>query len=570
MGPNGMVTEQTIRWYEERARGGAGFIMTGAYVVAPAVPAILEREPLRASFATLRTAEHVAGFSKLTDVIHSYDCKLGVQIVAAGPMSGQGPSPSPFPDEAHGKLGLRDMVEGKYAYVEVISREDIHRFTRDLADASARAREAGFDCVELHLAHTVANLVSSFLSPYFNRRTDEYGGNWENRLRFPVETIKAMRKAVGDDFPILARLSSNELLGDLGIVLEDTVNILVPALEEAGVDCFDVSQGSMTHSGQGITIPLYYERGCYIHNAAAVKKVTDKPVIGVGAIFDLDMAEKFLQEDKADVIFFCRQLTADPETPKKYYEGRYEDIRKCIGCLGGCGRPCTINYEMQDEPLPLSPATDRKKVLVIGGGIAGMESARIAALRGHDVTLIEKDSQLGGAVAALSRDPLLSEFGNIVEYLSNQMRRLAIDVRICRDTTVSDIESIKPDAVIVATGSAECIPEVAQDVPGVITHFQALREPKAVGQKVLIWGIYGAELGISLAEKGKDVTILAKSGEGSLGSDFAGVRRFWLLRKLSDFNLRKSFIISRSMKLRQGMFLPVITKAEFTGCHLTA
>jgi 2,4-dienoyl-CoA reductase-like NADH-dependent reductase (Old Yellow Enzyme family) len=537
MGPNGTVNDLAIRWYEERAKGGAGFIMTGAYVVSPSVPALLERMPLQASAVTLRNDEHVAGFTRLTNVIHSYDCMLGIQIVALGPMSGQGPSPSPFPDETRGKFGLRDISEGKFAHVEVTTLEDIHRFTRDLAEASARAREAGFDCVELHLAHTVANLVSSFVSPYFNRRTDEYGGSWENRLRFPIETIRAMRQAVGDDFPILVRLSSDELLGHLGITLEDTVNIIIPALEEASVDCFDVSQGAMTHSGQGITIPLYYERGCFIHNAAAVKKVTDKPVIGVGAIFDLDMAEKFLQEGKADIIFSSRQLTADPETPKKYYEGQLEDIRKCIGCLGGCGRPCTINYDIQDEPIPLTPAEHKKRVLVVGGGIAGMEAARIASLRGHEVTLIEKSAQLGGAVADLSLDPLLSEFGNLVEYLSNQMRRLGAFVRVCKEATSSDIEAIGPDAVILATGSSEQIPEVAQDKLGVLTHLQALREPKAVGQKVVIWGIFGAELGISLADKRKDVTILAMSGEGSLGSDMAGVRRFWLLRKLSDLNL---------------------------------
>jgi len=537
LGPDGTASGLTIRWYEERARGGAGFIMTGAFVVSQSVPSLLERMPLLAGAVTLRTDEQVASFARLTERIHSYDCRLGAQIVALGPMSGQGPSPAPFPDEPRGKFGLRDMAEGRFAQVEVVTREDIHRFTRDLAEASARIREAGFDCVELHLAHTVANLVSSFVSPYFNRRTDEYGGSWENRLRFPIETIRAMRQAVGDDFPILVRLSADELLGHLGITLEDTVSIIVPALDEVGVDCFDVSQGSMTHSGEGITIPLYYERGCYIHNAAAVKKVTAKPVIGVGGIFDLDMAEKFLQEGKADIIFSCRQLTADPETPNKYYEGRLEDIRKCIGCLGGCGRPCTINYDIQDEPIPLTPAQTRKSVLVVGGGVAGMEAARIAALRGHQVTLWEKDSRLGGAVATLALDPLLSEFGNEVEYLSNQMRRLGITVQVCKEATAADIEAIAPDAVILAAGSSDRVPEVAQGRPGVLTHFQALREPKAIGDKVVIWGIFGAELGISLAEKGKEVTILVRSGEGSLGGDMAGVRRFWLLRKLSDLNL---------------------------------
>jgi 2,4-dienoyl-CoA reductase-like NADH-dependent reductase (Old Yellow Enzyme family)/thioredoxin reductase len=542
-GEEGFVTDQTIRWFEERAKGGLGFIMTGALGVSttPAGGAanLLRRMTAagRVTWVGVTDDKYIAGLAKIAEVIHSYGVKIGVQIVAGGPLSGQGPSPSPFPDETHPKYGQFDLAMSRILPVDELSVEQIEQFEDDFAAAAARVKAAGFDCVMLHCAHGGATLCCSFISPFYNRRTDKYGGDWEGRLLLPVETIKKMREAVGEDFPIFARIDADELLGDRGITVNDATKYIVPALEKAGVDCFDVSQGSIMHSPQGITIPLYYPRGCFIHHAAAVKKVTRLPVIGVGNIFDLDMAERFLQEGKADVIYMGRQVTCDPETPKKYFEGRPEDIRHCIGCIGGCGRPCTINYDIQDEPIPLTQAEKPKKVLVIGGGVGGMEAARIAALRGHTVTLMEKDSHLGGMVSVLALNPLTAEFGNIVTYLSTQMRKLGVDVRICKEATIANVEELKPDVVILATGSSPTIPEIAQGKLGVMTHSQASKEKRAIGQKVVVWGIFGAELAITLAEDGKDVVLMGRAGEGSLGSDVSSARRFWLLRKLTDFNL---------------------------------
>jgi len=517
---DGTITDLTNRWFEERAKGGVGFIMTGTFLPTMATaPGAQER------------------FARLAEVIHSHGTRIGVQIGMGGPMTGQGPSPAPYPDETHPKYGQFDLAVGSIIPAAEVTIEQIEQFENDFAAGAAALKAAGIDCVELHCAHGGATLCCSFISPFYNRRTDKYGGDWECRLRFPVETIKKMREAVGDDYPILARIDADELLGKRGITVEDAVNHIVPALEEAGLDCFDVSQGSIVHSPEGITIPLYYPRGCYIHNAAAVKKVTKLPVIGVGNICDLDMVERFLQEGKADIIYMGRQVTCDTETPKKYFEGRIEDIRKCIGCVGGCGRPCTINYDIQDEPIPLTKAEKPKKILVVGGGVGGMEAARIATLRGHKVTLMEKDFQLGGMVSVLALNPLTAEFGNIVRYLSNQMRKLGVDVRICKEATAADVEELKPDVVILATGSSTTIPEVVQGKPGVMTHSQASREKRAIGQKVVIWGIFGAELAIALAEEGKDVILMGRGGEGSLGSDVSSPRRFWLLRKLTDLNI---------------------------------
>jgi len=521
-GADGGANELTVRWYEQIAQGGTGFIMHGPARITPNL---------------------VPGFAKVTETVHSYGVKIGVQTVGGGPMGGQGPSPAPFPDPQSARLGLFEYLTGQIIPVRELSVEEIKQVQDMLAATAVNAKAAGFDCVELHCTHGAASFCASFLSPFYNRRTDEYGGSWENRLRCTLETLKKIREAVGEDYPIFIRISADNLLGERGVTIEDTTEIIVPALEKAGVDCFDVSQGSMTHSTQGIILPMYYPRGCFIHLAAAVKQVTRLPVIGVGRIVDMEMAERFLQEGKADIIYMGRQLTADPETPKKYFEGRLEDIRQCIGCVirtadgGICGRPCAINYDRQDEPIPLTPAKKPKKVLVIGGGVGGMEAARIATLRGHKVTLMEKDSELGGMVAALALTKLTGEFRNIVDYLATQMRKLKVDVRVCKEATAADVEELEPDAVILAAGSSMVIPEVAQGKPGVMNHIEACRRQREIGQKVVIWGLVAAELAISLADEGKDVILMGRSGQDTLARDAPWSRRFYLFRRLTDVNV---------------------------------
>ncbi|MDP2920057.1 MAG: NADH:flavin oxidoreductase, partial [Dehalococcoidia bacterium] len=328
------INDLTIRWFESRAKGGAGLIMTGS--VAPSAPGIpVQTRIVRGAGIALYDDRFIPGFARLAKVLHSYGAMLGVQMgIVGGVMGGRGPSPPPYPDEQNRTDDLYFVMSGVRIPRTEVTIEQIERSQNDIAAAAARAKEAGVDAVELHCAHGGATGGCSFISPYYNRRTDKYGGSWENRLRYAVETIRKIRQAVGDDFPVFVRLSTDQLLGNRGITIEDTCKIIVPTLEKAGVDCIDCSQGDMIRAGQGITIPLYYPRGCFIHLAAAVKKSTRLPVIGVGRIVDIEMAEKFLQEGKADIIFMGRQLVADPDTPKKYFEGRKDEIRTCIGCLG--------------------------------------------------------------------------------------------------------------------------------------------------------------------------------------------------------------------------------------------
>jgi 2-enoate reductase len=347
---------------------------------------------------------------------------------------------------------------------------------------------------------------------------------------------------VGGGYPILVRFSADELLGEQGVTLEASAKHIVPLLERAGIAAIDVSQGSVTHTMEGISIPPYYPRGRFMPNAATIKKATQLPVIGVGRILDLDMAERLLEQGQADVIYIGSQLCADVETPRKYFEGRPEEIRKCIGCKPiMCGTPCSINYDSEVGRLPLTPAEKPKRVLVVGGGVGGMEAARIAALRGHQVTLMEKDWELGGIVNALARTKLTGEFRNIVSFLGTQMRKLRVDVRMCQEASPEVVEALKPDVVIVASGASMVIPDAARGKPGVMDHLQACREPNAVGQQVVIWGLGAVELALSLAEEGKAVTLFGSGDKTMLGGAWVeGSRQLYIWRKLTDMPLARS------------------------------
>ncbi|MCP4753591.1 MAG: FAD-dependent oxidoreductase [Proteobacteria bacterium] len=515
------VGDKTVKWFEERAKGGVGFIMTGSIIpVVAMAPDAKER------------------FAKLADAVHKYDTKIGVQITGmGGAFIGTGPSKSPFPNAENPKEDSFSIMNVPMMPIEAMTIEQIKEQVDHFAIAAGVLKEAGIDCVEVHCAHGGATLLCSFISPFYNRREDEYGGSWENRLRFPSEVIGKMRETVGEDYPILVRFDADELLGEAGITLKDATEHIAPALEKAGADCLDVSQGSITHSPEGIEIPMYYSRGCYIHHAEAVKKATKLPVIGVGRIVEIEMAEKFLQEGKADLIYMGRQLTADPETPNKFIEGRSDEIRVCVACSEGCGTPCPINYDISPDAVPLTPAEKPKKIVIVGGGVGGMEAARVCTLRGHKVTVMEKRGQLGGVVSALALTPLSTEFGNLVDYLTTQMSKLEIDVRVCKEASLPAVKELDPDVVIVATGSSLVIPEETKGVIGVMDHITALREKGRIGKRVVIWGLVATDLAISLANEGKEVVLFGRGDEQTLNKHCSRARRWYAFRKLTDVNV---------------------------------
>ncbi len=534
-GPKCEVTDDTIEWFVLRAMGGAGFALSGAVNPLPDVfeEMIVSPPPMFPLPLTFHDDSYIPGYKKLTEAVHEHGMKIGAQIGAGG--ATKGVSPSPF-----ARLNFFEAILGADLPAEAYTLEELEEIKQHCVKTAVRCKTAGFDFVELHTAHGYVSLWGGFMSPFTNTRTDKYGGSWENRLRFPAETIQSMRQALGEDYPIFIRVSADELFGPEGVTLEDTIRYTVPIIEEAGVDCFDVTMGAQLHNPNNIP-SLYVPRGHYMYLPAAIKKAAKVPVIGVGRILEMEMAEKYLEAGYADLIFIGRQLVADPETPKKYFEGRSGDIRKCIGDLplfGNCDRGCTVNPTppVMGNTDDVVAAETLKKVLVVGGGVAGMEAARIAALRGHSVTLMEKEARLGGTVDLLSRNPLNSEFGNLVEYLTGQMARLKIDVRVCRRATMEDAKEMKPDAVIIAAGATMSVPEEAKGKFNVITHTEALAQPDKVGRRVVIQGLgYGCELAIALAEAGKDVTLFGKGTE--IAPNVAILRRFFILKRLTDLNV---------------------------------
>lgn len=562
--PEGFVNDETIRWFEERAQGGVGFIMTGTLESISPENLSKKAPVMEETAAGMYKDEYIKAWTQIVDMVHSYDVKIGGQLAAPGPMMAEGPSPPPFPDSESPMFGIFDLMALEILPVDEVSIDRMEFIKKSMATAAGRLKSAGFDCVELHCGHGGANLHAAFLSPFYNKRTDNYGGSWENRVRFIVETVGEIRNVVGNDFPIVVRFSVDERLGERGITLEASAKFIVPILEKAGVDVIDVSQGSVTHSIEGVSIPLYYPRGCFISNAEQIKKVTKLPVIGVGRILDLDMGEQFLEQGKLDIVYLGSELMADPEAPNKYFENRQDETRKCIGCKPiQCGTPCTIYYDSAVDRIPLTPAEKEKKVLIIGGGVAGMEAARIATLRGHKVTLIEKKSELGGMVSVLAQTKLTSEFRNIITYLATQMKKLKVDVRVCKEATAADIDDIKPDVVITACGASLVIPDIAQNTTGVMDHVQACREPDSVGQRVVIWGLNAAEMAISLAEEGKDVTLMGSGNELSLGGPWVeGARKFYIMRKLTDIPVARG---TKEAERVQNPQLVVNAKVESIG-----
>jgi len=315
-----------------------------------------------------------------------YGVKVAIQLGHAGreaspQMVKQQVAPSAIPCKATGGMP-RELT-----MVEV---EDL---VKKFVEGARRAKMAGFDAVEIHGAH--GYLINSFMSPYTNKRIDKYGGSFEGRMRFPLEIIEGIRKVVGEDFPIIFRLSGDEFV-DGGLTIEDTKKI-AKVLEDTSVNAIDVSAG-IYESIDMLIQPMYYERGCIVYLAEKIKKSVNIPVITVGRINDPILAEKVLQEGKADFVAIGRGLIADPEFAKKTREGRLNEIRKCIACnycisriLGRRRLACTVNPEVgKEREYKIRRVEKPKKVLVVGGGPAGMEAARIAALRGHKVTLCEK------------------------------------------------------------------------------------------------------------------------------------------------------------------------------------
>ena len=501
----GAVTQRMLDYYEARARGGVGLI-----IVEGSAPS-LQCTTLRG--ASLGDDKFIPGWQKLTDAVHNYNAKIAIQIMHStmenwdGKAVQVGPSPVIVPTRVMGVTGEPPHE---------LTVEEIAERVGWYASATRRAKEAGFDGVEIHGAHQY--LVAAFLSSATNQRKDKYGGSVENKTRFLVEILQAIREEVGPYFPVWVRLNAQEWGVENGVTIEETKQV-VPLAVEAGAQAIHVSGYG---AGSYITTaPISDTPGFLVPLAEEVKKLTNVPVIAVGRL-DLELGERILEEGKADLIATGRRLIADPNLPNKMAEGRLDEIIPCIGCMEcierlafderGEGVTCVVNPTVsREKEFQIKPAAKTKNVIVVGGGPAGMEVAIVAAQRGHKVTLFEKDAKLGGQLNIAALPPFKGDIFPWINYLVNQVEKAGVQVKLNTDATAEIVTEQNPDAVVIATGGIPAMPDIAGiDKSNVVTAQDVLSGKAKAGQNVVIigGGMVGGETGHYLAEQGKTVTII--------------------------------------------------------------
>jgi 2,4-dienoyl-CoA reductase-like NADH-dependent reductase (Old Yellow Enzyme family)/thioredoxin reductase len=508
---DGHVTERLINYYEERANRGPGLI----------IPEMISMDfPLgRRGAHQLRIDEdkYVEGLQKLTDRIHNTSSKIAIQLCHAGILAGPKNSgllpvaPSPV-DDFKGMRARQLTVDE----IEII----ITRFI----EAAQRAKKANFDGVEVHAAHSY--LLAHFLSPAFNRRLDGYGGSIQKRARILLEILERIRKSLGSTFPIWCRLNGMEYGLEGGLTIEESKKI-AQMVAEAGSDAIHVSAfGYGSYFGYNRAC-MGQPRGNLSNLAAEIKKVVKIPVIAVGRI-DFTLGERLVRESKADLIAIGRAQIADPHIIRKAAEGRFDDIRPCISCnvcvddLTGLDMNlhCSINACVgKEREYDIKPAQNKKRVLVIGGGPGGMEAARVAALRGHEVTIYEKQGQLGGKLILASTPPHKDEIRPFAEYLINQIKKLGVNFELGKEADLTSIKNFRPDVLILATGATPLVPRISGINHANIAFAEDVLSGKTVGQKIAIigGGLVGCETAEFLVQQGKVVTIIEMLNEIAIG-----------------------------------------------------
>ncbi len=589
---NGHTSEQLNAYYEERARGGVGLI-------------ILETSAI--TWPAGASMPNMIGFSKdefipdlrlLTQSIHQHGAKIAAQLNQSGKIAQEDvvagrpilvPSiPKSEPSDMFGLLTQDEIMnfikaagpDGKGPRYHELSFEEIQQEIQHFIDAAKRAKASNFDAIEIHAGH--GYLISSFLSPAVNKLTDEYGGTPQKRAKFLVEIISEIKKQI-DDFPVLVRLDANEYRIDNGITPDD---FLITALlaQEAGADAIDVSAYGNTSKGIAFTeAPLVHEPGGFLNFVKMAKKALTIPIIAVGRI-ELDIAEKGLKNNDFDFLAMGRKLLADPELPNKVVSGQEHLIRPCIYCYVCVSQifinkpmMCAVNSQLGNEYRNeniIHTTADQKKILVIGAGPSGMESARLLAMRGHHVEVWEKDKDIGGTVrvAALAYEPN----GQLISYLKNSLDELGVKIKMRTLATPESIQAFDPDHVIVAIGARREAPTIKgkegrnvfdgeqlrellfgtdsnaikklslfqQIILKIGRASQLLRNISAlrflskiwmpISRNVVVIGgdLVGLELAEFLIERGRNVKVLEPTG--SLGPNLSIIRRSRVVHQLKE------------------------------------
>ncbi|MCK5541626.1 MAG: FAD-dependent oxidoreductase [Desulfobacterales bacterium] len=550
---NGYVTDQLTQYLVERAKGGAGMTLVGGGNVHPAGMEL-------PTLPKLWDDGCIAPLKVLTTEIKKYDAKIGIQIMHGGRQcylpEKVGPSAIPAPA----------VVKGTVRALEI---HEIKEAVESFGDAARRCYEAGFDFLELHGAH--GYLVSQFLSKNSNIREDEYGGSFENRTRFLFEVIDDIKKKTAQDYPLGIRINGDDYMEN-GWGLEDSKK-LAPLIEKKGVAYLHVSAG--VYGSKELTIPsMYREQGCFVYLAKAIKKVVSIPVAAVGRIKDPKLAEKILQDGDADFIAMGRPLLADPYLPQKAKQGRFTEIRPCIGCCLGCIHAvlqrepgsCVVNpdvgreFRLNKKETSSSEKKDRVfNVLVVGAGPSGLACARHFALKGHKVTICEKKENHGGLLSLAAKAPGRDDLNDILEFFSNELNRLNVKIEFNTELSKELIEKINPDKVVLATGSMPDMPLVKglfQSDMEILTCVDILEDDENqedIKDNILVLGGGMSALLIAdfLAEKGKNVVVLNR--KSSYATEMSSNDRYYLRERLKENSVKLIKNVSIAKFLKNGV-----------------
>lgn len=507
---DGMPTERTVRYYELKARGGIGFMMCfGSASVHRTSPA---RDWNGVELFEDRVIPYL---SKFSETMHEYGVPCVAQITHRG------------------RRG-RSLDTWERMYAPSAVREPNHRetpramdlqtmkeFIRAFADAAGRLQQGGFDGCEVMASH--CHLIDQFWTPNANQRDDDYGGDLVNRIRFGIEVLQTVREKVGRNFIVGIRMTGDDFID--GGVDNGMAQEIAGRLHDLGlVDYFNIIAGTAeTYPGEAAAVPdMSFPLGVYAPVAAAIRAVVNVPVIAMGRINDPAVAERILQEGQADLCIMNRALIADPDFPNKAKEGRLDDIRQCMGYNQGCidriytgrGVTCVQNAVIGRETkwADLPRASSPKKVLIIGGGPAGLECARVARLRGHQVTLLEKSQELGGQTLIARNGPSRQDFDGACRYAALQCRKLGVDIRLGMTADAALVQRESPDVVVLATGARPFKPQI----PGIDEYgynaWEVLQGTEVPGDSILVideeYGFQAPSVAEYLLDRGKRVEIV--------------------------------------------------------------
>ena len=508
----GGFSDNLINYFELRAKGGFGLIIPGAAATDYHV------DPYSALGPNVNTNKHWQERAKLlVDTVHRHGTKIFCQLtmgLGRNYPGLPGPSENPVwrnPDQKSPEL----------------TTEQIRQKIADMIEGAVVAKECGYDGVEMHAMHW-GYLLDQIGMAFYNRREDEYGGSLENRLRCAKELVEGIHEKCGRDFPVGMRLGLKTYIKDydkatltgeeeVGRTLEEGVEI-ARLLESYGYDFLDVDTGTYD-SFYYACPPMYNPQGFMIPLAAEAKKVVNIPILAGGRMQDYDLAAEAVRNNEIDAVGLGRPSLADPEYPNKLFANEPEKIRPCIGCNMGCfrrcvetGEPvsCAVNPQACRElVIGLKPGDGEKKIVVVGGGVAGMEAARTAALRGYKVTLFEKSDHLGGHIVEAGAHSFKSEIAKLNKWYQRELEDLGVEVKLNHEPCINCIKKEEADAVILATGTNEAHP----NIPGLdkaVTSLDAINHPEKLGSKVVIvgGGLVGCEIALDEANHGKDVTVV--------------------------------------------------------------